>query len=239
MNCDIEPVDRIAAADWTTVTEQMNDLGCASVPGILTPDECRSLSALYPQVERFRSTVDMQRVRFGSGQYRYFDAPVPELVAQLREAFYPHLVPIARDWADKLGRQAPWPDTLPEWLRICHEAGQTKPTPLMLHYEAGDWNALHRDIYGDLVFPLQVVIGLDEPGVDHTGGEFLLLEQRPRAQSRGTANVIRQGDALVFTTSERPVRSSRGWSKGPIKHGVSVLRSGVRHTLGLVFHDAA
>lgn len=239
MNCDIEPVDRIAAADWTTVTEQMNDLGCASVPGILTPDECRSLSALYPQVERFRSTVDMQRVRFGSGQYRYFDAPVPELVAQLREAFYPHLVPIARDWADKLGWQAPWPDTLPEWLRICHEAGQTKPTPLMLHYEAGDWNALHRDIYGDLVFPLQVVIGLDEPGVDHTGGEFLLLEQRPRAQSRGTANVIRQGDALVFTTSERPVRSSRGWSKGPIKHGVSVLRSGVRHTLGLVFHDAA
>lgn len=239
MNCDIEPVDRIAAADWTTVTEQMNDLGCASVPGILTPDECRSLSALYPQAERFRSTVDMQRVRFGSGQYRYFDTPVPELVAQLREAFYPHLVPIARDWADKLGWQAPWPDTLPEWLRICHEAGQTKPTPLMLHYEAGDWNALHRDIYGDLVFPLQVVIGLDEPGVDHTGGEFLLLEQRPRAQSRGTANVIRQGDALVFTTSERPVRSSRGWSKGPIKHGVSVLRSGVRHTLGLVFHDAA
>jgi hypothetical protein len=234
----LAPADRVAAADWDAITEQMNELGCAPVPGILTVEECRSLSALYPQVERFRSTVDMQRVRFGSGQYRYFAHPVPELVALLREAFYPHLAAIARDWAGKLGWAAPWPDSLAEWLEICHEAGQTEPTPLMLHYEAGDWNALHRDIYGELVFPLQVVIGLDEPGADHTGGEFLLLEQRPRAQSRGTANVIRQGDALVFTTSERPVLSARGWSKGPIKHGVSVVRSGVRHTLGLVFHDA-
>lgn len=234
----VAPAYRVAAVDWDAVTEQLDELGCAPVPGILAPEECRSLSALYPQVERFRSTVDMQRVRFGSGVYRYFAHPVPELVAQLREAFYPHLLPIARDWAEKLGRAAPWPDSLVEWLEICHEAGQTEPTPLLLRYEAGDWNALHRDLYGELVFPLQVVLGLDEPGADHTGGEFLLLEQRPRAQSRGTANVIRQGDALVFTTSERPVRSSRGWSKGPIKHGVSVVRSGVRHTLGLVFHDA-
>lgn len=235
---DLDPAERVAAADWVAVAEQVDELGCASVPGVLTRQECRSIAELYPQVERFRSTIDMQRVRFGSGQYRYFADPVPELVARLREAFYPHLLPIARDWAGKLGWAAPWPDTLAEWLRVCHEAGQTEPTPLLLHYEAGDWNALHRDIYGELVFPLQVVLGLDEPGTDHTGGEFLLLEQRPRAQSRGTANVIGQGDALVFTTSERPVLSSRGWSKGPIKHGVSVVRSGVRHTLGLVFHDA-
>jgi hypothetical protein len=180
----------------------------------------------------------MARHRFGQGEYRYFSYPVPDLVSGLRAAFYEHLVPIGRDWAEKLEWDAPWPDTLAEWLDMCHEAGQTKPTPILLRYREGDWNALHRDLYGDLVFPLQVVINLDEPGIDHTGGEFLLVEQRPRAQSRGTSSTIPQGAAMVFTTRERPVQSSRGWSKGPVRHGVSVLRSGVRHTLGLVFHDA-
>ncbi len=157
----------------------------------------------------------------------------------MREAFYPHLLPIARDWAEKLGRPAPWPDTLGEWLDQCHRAGQTKPTPILLRYKQNDWNALHRDLYGDLVFPLQVVINLDKPGVDHVGGEFLLVEQRPRAQSRGTATLLPQGHGLIFTTRDRPVASARGWSTSPVRHGVSVVRQGIRRTLGLVFHDAA
>ena len=158
---------------------------------------------------------------------------------QLKQALYPRLLPIARDWYAKLGRPAPWPDTLDEWLAMCHAAGQTKSTAILLRYGQGDWNALHRDLYGDLVFPLQVVVNLTRPGADHTGGEFLLLEQRPRAQSRGTAITVPQGHGLVFTTRDRPVRSSRGWSAGPVRHGVSVIRSGQRFTLGLVLHDAA
>ena len=230
---------RVGRVDWPVVNNDVDACGCAMTPQILGPAECRSLSGLYDQVDHFRATVDMAQHRFGSGQYRYFERPFPALVAQLREAFYPHLLPIARDWAERLGRPAPWPDTLGEWLDACHAAGQTRPTPILLRYRAGDWNALHRDLYGDLVFPLQVVIGLDEPGVDHTGGEFLLVEQRPRAQSRGTSIVLERGRALVFSTRDRPVESQRGWSASPIRHGVSTVRSGIRHTLGLVFHDAA
>jgi uncharacterized protein len=181
----------------------------------------------------------MERHRFGRGEYRYFAAPFPDAVSQLREELYPRLVPIARDWYGRLGRDAEWPDTLGEWLEMCHAAGQTRPTPILLRYGEGDWNALHRDLYGDKVFPLQVVINLDEPGRDHTGGEFLLVEQRPRAQSRGTSTLIPQGHGLVFTTRDRPVRTKRGWSASPVRHGVSVIRSGRRRTLGLVFHDAA
>ena len=225
--------------DWARLTDEVNEYGCALTPRILTPAQCRDLSKRYADEAQFRSTVDMARYRFGAGQYRYFRYPLPALVAQLREAFYPRLLPIARDWADRLGQPAPWPDTLDEWLASCHQAGQAKPTPILLRYQENDWNALHRDLYGDLVFPLQVVIGLDEPGVDFTGGEFLLVEQRPRAQSRGTVTVLPQGHALIFTTRDRPVRSSRGWSASPVRHGVSAVRSGLRHTLGLVFHDAA
>jgi hypothetical protein len=145
---------------------------------------------------------------------------------------------VARDWAGRLGRPAPWPDDLDDWLARCHDAGQVRPTPLMLRYGPGDWNALHRDLYGDLVFPLQVVVGLDRPGDDYTGGEFVMTEQRPRAQSRATAATIDRGEALVFTTSDRPVRTARGWSAAPLRHGVSVVRSGHRRTLGLIFHDA-
>src|SRR4051795_10176760 len=177
-------VDRL---DWAALAAELDAHGHAQTPQLLTAQECASISALYEDVERFRSTIDMARYRFGSGQYRYFDHPLPDLVARLRQAFYPQLVPIAREWAARLGRPAPWPDTLAEWLDLCHRAGQTKPTPILLRYGPGDWNALHRDLYGDLVFPLQVVVGLDRPGVDHTGGEFLMVEQRPGHSPVATA----------------------------------------------------
>jgi uncharacterized protein len=190
----------------------LDDVGCSVTSPVLSPLECRAIAGLYGDDGRFRSTIDMARYRFGKGEYRYFDRPLPELVARLRAAFWPHLLPIAREWAARLGQDAPWPDNLDGWLERCHRAGQTRPTPLLLRYGPGDWNPLHRDLYGELVFPLQVVIGLDRPGVDYTGG--------------------------VFTTRDRPVPSRRGWSAAPMRHGVSLLRSGRRHALGLVFHDA-
>ncbi|GAB2748362.1 2OG-Fe(II) oxygenase [Amycolatopsis magusensis] len=230
---------RVAAADWAAVATELDSYGCALLPRLLTAEECRRIAGLWSDTGRFRSTVNLRRHRFGDhGDYRYFAEPFPEPVAALREALYPRLLPIARDWYAKLGREAEWPDTLGDWLRVCHDAGQTRPTPILLRYETGGWNALHRDLYGDKVFPLQVVLNLDEPGTDHTGGEFLLVEQRPRAQSRGMATLIPQGHGLVFTTRDRPVASARGWSAAPVRHGVSPVRSGRRHTLGLVFHDA-
>ncbi|GAA2090858.1 2OG-Fe(II) oxygenase [Actinomadura alba] len=229
---------RVASADWASVTEEVDEYGCALLPRLLTPEQCRWLADRYDESDRFRSTVDMRRHRFGSGEYRYFDRPFPEPVQRLREELYPRLLPIARDWYARLGREAEWPDTLEEWLAICHEAGQRRPAPILLRYGTGDWNALHRDLFGEKVFPLQVVINLNAPGEDHTGGEFLLVEQRPRAQSRGTSVLIPQGHGLIFTTRDRPVRSKRGWSASPVRHGVSAIRSGSRYTLGLVFHDA-
>ena len=231
--------DRVDGADWAHIAAEVSELGCALTPRLLTPAECGALAGLYDHGGRFRSVVNMERYRFGAGEYKYFAPPLPEPVEELKRALYPRLLPVARDWYGKLGRPAPWPDTLDEWLEMCHAAGQAKSTAILLKYGSGDWNALHRDLYGDLVFPLQVVITLSDPGVDHTGGEFLLLEQRPRAQSRGTATLIPAGHGLVFTTRDRPVKSSRGWSAAPVRHGVSVVRSGQRFTLGLVFHDAA
>jgi uncharacterized protein len=232
------PRQLLAAADWPAISADLDAGGCAVTPRLLTPAQCRDLAGLYDRPELFRSTVDMARHRFGSGQYRYFTHDLPDTVRALREAFYPHLLTIALSWAARLGRPAPWPDTLEEWLDMCHRAGQAKSSQILLRYQAGDWNALHRDLFGDLVFPLQVVIGLDEHGAEYTGGEFLLVEQRPRAQSRGTCTVLPQGHGLIFTTSFRPVRSARGWSPAPVRHGVSSVRSGRRHALGLVFHDA-
>lgn len=230
---------RVATGDWESITREVDEYGGALLPQLLTREEAAELRALYDVEEAFRSTVDMGRVRFGQGQYKYLQTPYPEPVERLKQALYPRLLPIAREWWSRLGREAVWPDTLDEWLAMCHEAGQEKSTAILLRYGQDDWNALHRDLYGELVFPLQVVINLDEPGVDHTGGEFLLLEQRPRAQSRGTAFTLPQGHGYLFTTRDRPVRSARGWSAAPVKHGVSVIRSGERHTLALVFHDAA
>jgi hypothetical protein len=230
---------RVENVDWAAVTNDLDSYGCALTGPLLSPAEAAEIAALYTDDARFRSTIIMARHRFGQGEYRYFAEPFPDAVVALKQSLYPRLLPIARDWWTKLGRDTPWPDTLDEWLAMCHDAGQTKPTPILLSYREGDWNALHRDLYGDLVFPLQVVINLNNPGVDHTGGEFLLYEQRPRAQSRGTATLIPHGYGLVFTTRDRPVRSARGWSVAPVRHGVSVVRSGHRFTLGLVFHDAA
>ncbi|MFE7839526.1 2OG-Fe(II) oxygenase [Streptomyces sp. NPDC057474] len=231
--------DRVAAGNWGALTDDLNEYGSALTHRLLTLGECRAISALYDESERFRATIDMARYRFGSGQYRYFTHQLPGVVGELREAFYPRLLPVARDWAEKLGQPAPWPDSLEEWLEMCHRAGQTKSAQILLRYGTGDWNALHRDVFGEMVFPLQVVIGLDAPGTDFTGGEFVMTEQRPRAQSRGTSTTLPQGHGLVFTTRHRPIASRRGWSTGPMRHGVSTVRSGQRHTLGLVFHDAA
>jgi len=230
--------DRVGATDWAAVRTDLDRYGCGLTGPLLTAEETAGIAALYPDGARFRSTVSMARYRFGEGEYRYFAEPFPEAVTGLKQALYPKLLPIARDWWQRLGRPAPWPDRLDDWLAACHAAGQAKSTPILLRYRAGDWNALHRDLYGDLVFPLQVVINLNEPGVDHDGGEFLLVEQRPRAQSRGTATLLPHCHGYLFTTRDRPVRSARGWSAAPVRHGVSVIRSGQRHTLGLVFHDA-
>jgi hypothetical protein len=228
-------VDRL---DWKSIGHDLDELGVATAGTVLNRAQCRALAELYDEDGRFRSTVDMARHRFGEGQYRYFGHPLPDVVAELRAAFWPHLLPIARRWAEQLGRPDRWPDAFEDWLEQCHGAGQGQPTPLLLRYGPGGWNALHRDLYGDLVFPLQVVIGLDEPGTDYTGGEFLMVENRTRAQSRATASLIGQGQALVFTTRDRPVESARGWSAASLRHGVSVLRTGRRRTLGLIFHDA-
>jgi uncharacterized protein len=230
---------RIDSGDWDAITAEVNDFGGALLPRLLTKPEAEKIRRLYPDDHLFRATIDMRRYRFGEGEYRYFQQPYPEPIQALKEALYPRLLPIARDWWTKLGRSTPWPEDLDDWLDMCHEAGQKKSTAILLKYGKGDWNALHRDLYGDMVFPLQVVINLSEPGVDHTGGEFLLVEQRPRAQSRGTSTLLPFGHGFVFTTRERPVQSTRGWSASPVRHGVSAVRSGERLTLGLVFHDAA
>jgi hypothetical protein len=231
--------ERVDGLDWADISDQLDAAAFAETGPLLTAAECASVAGLYDEAPRFRSTIDMARHRFGSGQYRYFAYPLPPVVAELRDAFYPHLLPIARGWAGRLGRSSPWPGSFDEWIARCHAAGQTDPTPLLLRYGAGDWNALHRDLYGELVFPLQVVIGLDQPGVDHQGGELLFVEQRPRAQSRGYVVSLHQGHGVVFTTRDRPVPSARGWSAAPVRHGVSTVRSGRRHAMGLVFHDGA
>lgn len=185
-----EAAARVAETDWAALAAELDAHGCAPTAPLLTPAECRDLTALYEKPELFRTTVDMARHRFGSGEYRYFTHDLPAPVSALRAALYPRLLPVARDWAARLGRPAPWPDSLEEWLERCHAAGQDRSAQILLHYTQGDWNALHRDVFGDLVFPLQVVVGLDEYGTDYTGGEFLMVEQRPRAQSRGTATIL-------------------------------------------------
>jgi hypothetical protein len=234
----VTAAERGDALEWSVLVDELDDSGIALTPPVLTTDECAAVSDLYFDDTRFRSTVNMAQHRFGAGEYRYFDHPLPEIVVALREAFWRRLLPVARSWAERRDQPAPWPDSFADWLEQCHAAGQRRPTPLMLSYGPGDWNALHRDLYGELVFPLQVVIALNEPEVDYTGGEFVVVEQRPRAQSRATSMTIPRGHGLVFTTRDRPVRTRNGWANAPMRHSVSTVRSGARRTVGLIFHDA-
>ena len=230
---------RIDGLDWPAITESLDASGIAATGQILTDTECAAIADYYDDDERFRSTINMARHRLGEGEYRYFSYPHPETIARLRAAFWPHLLLVARDWSTRRGETTGWPDEFGDWLEMCHAYGQPRPTPLILRYGPGDWNPLHRDLYGDLVFPLQVVVALDEPGEDYTGGEFVVVEQRARAQSRATTTTIRKGHGVVFTTRDRPVQSARGWTAAPMRHGVSTVTSGRRRTLGLVFHDAS
>jgi uncharacterized protein len=205
----------------------------------LSAAECDSLVALYNQPERFRSHIIMERYRFGVGDYKYFAHPLPEVVTELRISAYPHLAEIANRWAEALGDAGSrYPREHAAFLRVCHKAGQTKPTPLMLHYEAGGYNCLHQDIYGDVSFPLQLVVMLGQQGRDWEGGEFFLVEQQPRAQSRGEVVSAEQGQAIIFTTRHRPVKGSRGYYRVNLRHGVSRVHRGTRYTLGIIFHDA-
>ena len=209
------------------------------LPGLLSPDECADLIALYDQPEPFRKTIVMERFRFGRGEYKYFQYPLPASVQHLREMLYPALVPVANAWMVALKQPIRYPDTLAEFHALCAGQGQTKPTPLLLRYESGGYNALHQDLYGTVFFPFQVVVLLNEPGRDFTGGEFVLIEQRPRAQSKAIVLSPKQGNAVVFTTNSRPVEGSRGPYRVSMKHGVSEVLTGHRNTLGIIFHEAA
>jgi uncharacterized protein len=231
--------DRVAGVDWRQVAASLDERGYATTAGLLTTEQCRGLAALYDRDEAFRSRVVMQRHAFGRGEYKYLRYPLPDAVEALRQAIYPWLVPIANRWREQLREASRFPATLGAFLKECHEAGQERPTPLLLKYETGDYNCLHQDLYGPLVFPLQLTVLLSAPEDDFIGGEFLLVEQRPRAQSRGEVVPLRQGEAVIFPVHHRPVQGIRGPYRVTMRHGVSRLRSGRRFTLGIIFHDAA
>jgi hypothetical protein len=232
------PADRVKALDWKRIADDLDEQGCATIERLLSPAECREISSLYPEDDRFRSRIVMGRHGFGRGEYKYFAYPLPGLIDGLRAALYPRLAPIANRWNEVMKIDMRYPAGHADFIALCHRAGQTRPTPLLLRYEAGDYNCLHQDLYGDLAFPLQVAILLSEPGRDHTGGEFVLTEQRPRMQSRAEVVPLRQGDAVAFAVHHRPVNGTRGTYRVNMRHGVSRVRSGRRHTLGIIFHDA-
>lgn len=225
--------------NWNTIAAELDSHGCAVLPGLLDPAACRDLEALYRDDSRFRSRVVMSRHGFGRGEYRYFAYPLPPLVARLRAALYAPLAPIANEWSQRLGGDVRYPPTLDAFLEGCHAAGQVKPTPLLLQYGPEDYNCLHQDLYGEWVFPLQMTVLLSQPGRDFTGGEFVLTEQRPRMQSRVEVVPLGEGDAVVFAVHHRPVRGTRGDYRVNMRHGVSRVRCGGRHTLGVIFHDAS
>jgi uncharacterized protein len=229
---------RLAALDWSAMARSLDERGYATIAALLAPARCAEVAAMYDERERFRSRVVMERVRFGVGEYKYFAPPLPPLVGALRAALYPHLAPIANRWGRAMGRDESYPADLERFLEICRRAGQTKPTPLLLRYEAGGYNCLHQDLYGEVAFPIQLTCQLNRGGIDFSGGEFLLVENRPRAQSRGEAVTLEQGEAIIFATSERPVAGSRGHYRVTMRHGVSRVRHGRRLTLGIIFHDA-
>lgn len=226
------------ASDWRGLADSLDELGHARLPRLLGADECRALARLYSRDECFRSTIDMEPRRFGRGQYRYFARPLPPLVESLRRALYPPLAGIANDWQQRLGRGERFERSLGPFLARCHRQGQTRPTPLLLRYREGGFNNLHQDLYGSVAFPLQVAILLSQPGRDFEGGDFLLVEQRPRQQSRGEAIALSRGEAVVFPTRERPVEGARGSYRAQLRHGASRLLRGERLVLGIIFHDA-
>ena len=230
---------RLHTYHWADVGTHLDANGWAMLPGILCAEECRALAGLYEGGGRFRSHVVMARHGFGRGEYKYFAYPLPELIADLRTAIYPRLAPIADRWNEAMRIDVRYPADHADFLARCHAAGQTRPTPLLLQYGEGDFNALHQDLYGEHVFPFQVVFLLSEPGRDFTGGEFVLTEQRPRMQSRAEVVPLHQGDAAIFAVHHRPVEGKRGVYRVNLRHGVSRVRSGHRHTMGVIFHDAA
>jgi hypothetical protein len=233
----VEP--RIAAAyDWHSLSGELDNYGYAVLPKLLSRERCRSTAALYSVESHFRSYVNMAHHGFGKGEYWYFRYPLPDLLDTLRTMLYPRLAAVANEWNGRMGVDERYPNDHASFLKRCHNAGQTRPTPLLLHYVPGDFNCLHQDLYGDLAFPIQVAILLSEPGVDFTGGEFVLTEQRPRMQSRVEVVPLRQGDAVAFAVHNRPVQGSRGNYRVNLRHGVSRVRSGTRLTVGIIFHDA-
>jgi hypothetical protein len=229
---------RVAKYDWKNLSVELNCYGCAVIERLLSPQECRQIAGLYSEEGHFRSHVHMARHGFGKGEYRYFRYPLPELLGGLRTALYPRLADVANDWSGRMDIDECYPTEHAAFLERCHKAGQTCPTPLLLQYVPGDFNCLHQDLYGDLAFPIQVAILLSEPGTDFTGGEFVLTEQRPRMQSRAEVVPLRQGDAVAFAVHNRPVQGSKGNYRVNLRHGVSRVRSGMRHTVGIIFHDA-
>jgi hypothetical protein len=230
---------RIGTVDWAMAAPVLDAQGWTILPGLLTEGECDALAGLYAQDVGFRSRVIMARHGFGQGEYRYFSYPLPPTVEAMRTAIYPHLAPIANRWHERMKIDVRFPETHAEFLERCHTAGQTRPTPLLLHYGAGDYNCLHQDLYGEHVFPLQLTVLLSTPGRDFHGGEFVLTEQRPRMQSRAEVVPLGKGDAALFAVNSRPHRGTRGDYRVALRHGVSRLREGRRHTLGIIFHDAA
>jgi hypothetical protein len=234
-----EIIENIADYDWNQIQMDLDARGWSTLPALLSPDVCEAIAGLYGPTDAFRSHVVMARHGFGKGEYRYFAYPLPVPVQALRSGLYDCLAPIANAWHERMRLPARFPDGHEAFLRRCHDAGQTRPTPLLLSYGAGDWNALHQDLYGEHVFPLQVAILLSRPEADFTGGQFVLTEQRPRMQSRAEVVALAQGDAVIFAVNARPQRGSRGDYRVAMRHGVSTLRSGFRKTLGIIFHDAA
>ncbi len=231
--------DRVGRLDWERLAADLDGYGNAVLENLLTTEECRGIAALYDEEAHFRAHIHMARHGFGKGEYRYFRYPLPDLVRDLRTALYPKLATIANDWNSRMGEPTRYPERPADYLALCHAAGQARPTPLLLRYGPGDFNCLHQDLYGALAFPLQVAILLSEPGADFTGGEFVLTEQRPRMQSRAEVVPLRQGDAVAFAVHNRPVQGTKGSYRVNLRHGVSRVRSGRRHTLGIIFHDAS
>ena len=231
-------VERVDALDWAHIAQELDDHGYALLGEILAPEECDALAALYPEEEHFRSRVIMERHSFGRGEYKYFRYPLPAIVSELRTTLYPHLTEVANRWNQAMGSNVRYPREHAAYLRLCHGAGQSRPTPLLLRYGPGDFNCLHQDLYGQHVFPIQITILLSKPGEDFTGGEFVLVEQRPRMQSRAEVVALGKGIAVAFAVHQRPVQGKRGYYRANFRHGVSRLRSGNRYTLGIIFHDA-